>query len=250
MTQLSVVVPVFNERDNVVPLINEITAALRGRLDFEIVYVDDASKDDTLAVLTSAKAGNPELRVVRHLSQSGQSTAIRNGVKAARGPWIATLDGDGQNDPADIKRLVASLDEADICCGYRARRNDSPSRRLASRLANAYRRAILGDEIIDTGCSLKAFRAPMLKHLQYWDGMHRFLPMLASLRGARIVQIPVAHRSRMAGKSKYTNFHRLKRTLRDLRGVAWLKSRTRPFAVTDIQTSPSDKRSGQDSSEQ
>src|SRR5690606_18878633 len=110
-TQLSVVVPVFNERDNVVPLINEISAALRGRIDFEIVYVDDHSTDDTLAVLGAAKAANPELRVIHHVSQSGQSTAIRNGIKAARGHWIATLDGDGQNDPADIPKLLAMRDE-------------------------------------------------------------------------------------------------------------------------------------------
>ena len=247
---VSVIMPVHNETDCIVPVLDELYRVLESAPLHEIIVVDDGSTDGSSALIADFAASHPGVRALRLEPNAGQSAAFWAGIQAATGDFIVLMDADGQNDPADIKRLVASLDEADICCGYRARRNDSPSRRLASRLANAYRRAILGDEIIDTGCSLKAFRAPMLKHLQYWDGMHRFLPMLASLRGARIVQIPVAHRSRMAGKSKYTNFHRLKRTLRDLRGVAWLKSRTRPFAVTDIQTSPSDKRSGQDSSEQ
>src|SRR5882724_6926290 len=141
MPDLSVVVPVHNERDNIVPLLTEIAAALRGKVDFEVVYVDDASKDDTLAVMAGAKAQFPELRVMRHLVQSGQSTAVRTGVKAARGAWIVTLDGDGQNDPADIPKLIAMRDTSPaqirLYAGWRVHRQDSSSKRFASRFANA-----------------------------------------------------------------------------------------------------------------
>src|SRR4029079_2187146 len=161
MPELSVVVPVFNERDNIPPLLAEIAAALRGRADFEIVYVDDASKDDSLAVLAAAKAQYPERRVIRHVSQSGQSTAIRNGVKAARGAWIATLDGDGQNDPADIPKLLAMRDESPaaikLYAGWRVNRRDSGSKRWASKWANAIRSRLLRDDTPDTGCGIKLF---------------------------------------------------------------------------------------------
>src|SRR6185503_10435071 len=155
MPDLSVVVPVHNERDNIVPLLTEIAAALRGKADFEIVYVDDASKDDSLAVLTAAKGQFPELRVLRHLSQSGQSTALRTGIKAARGAWIATLDGDGQNDPADIPKLVAMRDAAPgaikLFAGWRVNRQDSGSKRWASKFANGLRSRLLRDATPDTG---------------------------------------------------------------------------------------------------
>ena len=161
MPFLSVVVPVFNERDNVLPLIAEITAALRGKVDFEIVYVDDASRDDTVSILKAAKAANPELRVLQHHTQSGQSTAIRNGVKAARGEWIATLDGDGQNDPADIPKLLAMRNESSesikLFAGWRVNRQDSGSKRWASKWANAIRSRLLKDETPDTGCGIKLF---------------------------------------------------------------------------------------------
>src|SRR6478735_4888225 len=149
MPDLSVVVPVHNERDNIVPLLTEIATALRGKADFEIVYVDDSSKDDSLAVLTAAKAQFPELRVLRHLSQSGQSTALRTGIRAARGEWIATLDGDGQNDPADIPKLLAMQKESPwaikLFAGWRVDRKDTASKRFGSRFANGLRRRLLRD---------------------------------------------------------------------------------------------------------
>src|SRR6185312_14116399 len=161
MPDLSVVVPVHNERDNIVPLLGEIAAALRGRCDFEIVYVDDCSRDDTLAVMAAAKAQFPELRILRHLSQSGQSTAVRTGVKAARGAWIATLDGDGQNDPADIPKLLAMRDAGDpavkLYAGWRVQRRDSNSKRWASKIANTIRARMLRDDTPDTGCGIKLF---------------------------------------------------------------------------------------------
>jgi len=234
--QLSVVVPVFNERDNVAPLVAEITAALRGRLDFEIVYVDDNSRDDTLAVLESQKLQVPELRVLHHVQQSGQSTAVRNGVKAARAPWIATLDGDGQNDPADIPKLLAARAAAatgvKLFAGWRVSRQDSGSKRWASKWANAIRARMLRDDTPDTGCGIKLFERAAFLDLPYFDHMHRFLPALMQRAGWQTVSVPVNHRHRTAGVSKYNNLNRALVGIRDLRGVAWLIARSRR---TDVQ---------------
>jgi dolichol-phosphate mannosyltransferase len=238
MPQLSVVVPVFNERDNVLPLIGEIAAALRGRIDFEIVYVDDSSKDDTLAVLTAAKQPFPELRVIRHLSQSGQSTAVRNGVKAARGEWIATLDGDGQNDPADIPKLLAMRDESPastkLFAGWRVNRQDSGSKRYASRFANALRSRLLRDETPDTGCGIKLFERAAFLELPYFDHMHRYLPALMQRAGWQVKSVPVNHRARGTGVSKYNNLNRALVGIADLRGVAWLIRRSRRTATEEL----------------
>ena len=238
MTQLSVVVPVFNERDNVVPLINEISAALRGRIDFEIVYVDDHSTDDTLAVLGAAKAANPELRVLHHVSQSGQSTAIRNGIKAARGHWIATLDGDGQNDPADIPKLLAMRDESPapikLFAGWRVERKDSGSKRLASKWANAIRSRLLHDETPDTGCGIKLFEREAFLDLPYFDHMHRYLPALMQRAGWQVRSVPVNHRARGTGVSKYNNLNRALVGIADLRGVGWLIRRSKRTETREI----------------
>ena len=160
MTDLAVVVPVFNERDNIPPLLAEIASALRGRINFEIIYVDDDSTDDSVAVLTAAKAQYPELRVIRHLTRSGQSTAVWNGVRNARAPWIATLDGDGQNDPADIPKLLDAREAAPtlkLFAGWRVTRRDSFNKRISSKVANAVRSRMLQDSTPDTGCGLKLF---------------------------------------------------------------------------------------------
>ena len=238
MTQLSVVVPVFNERDNVVPLINEITAALRGRIDFEIVYVDDHSTDDTLAVLGAAKAANPELRVIHHVAQCGQSTAIRNGIKAARGHWIATLDGDGQNDPADIPKLLAMRDESPapikLFAGWRVERKDSGSKRMASKWANAIRRRLLRDDTPDTGCGIKLFEREAFLDLPYFDHMHRYLPALMQRAGWQVRSVPVNHRARGTGVSKYNNLNRALVGIADLRGVAWLIRRSKRSETREI----------------
>jgi len=228
---LSVVVPVFNERDNVAPLVHEITAALRGREprdggDFEIVYIDDNSRDDTLAVLQALKADVPELRVIHHVTQSGQSTAIRNGVKAARGEWIATLDGDGQNDPADIPKLIAmrgsSPDDVRMFAGWRVNRQDSGSKRWASKWANAIRARMLRDDTPDTGCGIKLFERAAFLELPHFNHMHRYLPALMQRAGFRTVSVPVNHRARSTGVSKYNNLNRALVGIADLRGVAWL----------------------------
>ena len=241
--QLSVVVPVFNERDNVAPLIHEITAALRGRApadggDFEIVYVDDHSKDDTLAVLQQLKTEVPELRVVHHVTQSGQSTAIRNGVKAARGAWIATLDGDGQNDPADIPQLIAerakAAPEVKLFAGWRVNRQDSGSKRWASKWANAIRSRMLRDDTPDTGCGIKLFEREAFLDLPHFNHMHRYLPALMQRAGWKTVSVPVHHRHRTAGVSKYNNLNRALVGISDLRGVAWLIKRGKVTRVQEL----------------
>jgi len=220
--QLSVVVPVHNEEDNVAPLVGEILAALRGRVDFEIVYVDDASRDATLARLRELQATTPELRVVRHLANAGQSTAVRNGVKAARAPWIATLDGDGQNNPADIPNLLAKRDASPeavkLFAGWRVNRQDSGSKRWASKFANAIRARLLRDATPDTGCGIKLFAREAFLDLPYFDHMHRYLPALMQRAGWQTVSVPVNHRHRTAGVSKYNNLGRAMVGIKDLFG--------------------------------
>ena len=228
--ELSVVVPVFNEQDNVAPLVREIVAALRGLAAFEIIFVDDHSRDGTLAVLQALKADVPELRVLQHAAQSGQSAAIRNGVKAARGAWIATLDGDGQNDPADIPRLLARAEAEDgpiLVAGHRVNRRDSWVKRRSSRIANRVRARLLGDATPDTGCGLKVFPRALFLDLPHFDHMHRFLPALVLRQGGRVVSEPVNHRPRLRGASNYGTLDRLAVSLFDLVGMVWLQRRWR-----------------------
>ncbi len=239
---LSVVVPVFNERDNVAPLINEITAALRGLTSFEIVYVDDCSRDDTLDVLKKLKADVPELRVIKHVTQSGQSTAVRNGVKQARGAWIATLDGDGQNDPAGVRPLFEQLTRVDapsilaMVAGERVNRQDVAAKKTASRLANSIRRRLLDDGAADTGCGLKLFYRDAYLRLPYFDHSHRYLPAMMRREGFAVEFSPVGHRPRAHGASKYTNLGRLAVAFRDILGVVWLKARARsPLTISEVE---------------
>jgi len=235
---VSVVVPVFNERDNIPTLIAEIVAALRGRVPFEIVYVDDQSKDDSWQVLQAQMAQVPELRALRHVRQSGQSTAIRTGVKAARAAWIATLDGDGQNDPADIPKLLAERDksppELKLFAGWRVNRQDTGSKRWASKLANAIRTRMLRDDTPDTGCGIKLFEREAFLELPYFNHMHRYLPALMQRSGWKTVSVPVNHRARTAGVSKYNNLNRAMVGIADLRGVAWLIRRAKVTRVQEV----------------
>lgn len=236
--ELSVVVPVHNEEDNIAPLVTEILAALRGVVTFEIVYVDDLSRDATLARLQALQASTPELRVIRHLANSGQSTAVRNGIKAARAPWVATLDGDGQNDPADIRKLLAERDRASadtkLFAGWRVNRQDSGSKRWASRWANAIRARMLRDATPDTGCGIKLMERAAFLELPYFDHMHRYLPALMQRAGWRTLSVPVNHRHRTSGVSKYTNLGRALVGVRDLLGVSWLISRSRRTAIQEL----------------
>lgn len=238
MPQLSVVVPVFNEQHNIAPLVHEITAALRGLLPFEIIYVDDCSKDASRDVLKQLRTQIPELRVFGHSQQSGQSTAIRSGIKLARGAWIATLDGDGQNDPADIPKLLAARASADpavkLFAGWRVARKDTGSKRWASKAANAIRARLLHDETPDTGCGIKLFERAVFLDLPYFDHMHRYLPALVKRAGWQSVSVPVNHRERSTGVSKYTNWGRAWVGIADLRGVSWLIKRSKITGTLEL----------------
>jgi len=239
--ELSVVVPVHNERDNIVPLIEEIHAALEGR-EFEVVYVDDRSTDDSWAVLTAAQQRFPRLRALRHTRQSGQSTAVRSGVRHARADWIATLDGDGQNDPANIPTLLAERDKADpkvrLFAGWRVDRHDHFIRRLSSSVANGVRGWLLGDQTPDSGCGLKLFPRQLFLDLPYFDHMHRFLPALVRRTGYGVLSVPVGHRPRTRGSSKYGVWNRLWVGIVDIAGVAWLKRRGKVTEVEEQHREP------------
>ena len=239
---LSVVIPVKDEAANVAPLVAELRAALDGLLDYEILYVDDGSEDGTAAAVVRLQTEAPHLRLLRHMRNYGQSAAIRSGVRAARAAWIATLDGDGQNDPADIPKLWRiGLTAPDapplLIAGYRESRQDSWAKRFASQIANRVRRRILGDDTPDTGCGLKLFPRALFLDLPYFDHMHRFLPALVLREGGIVRSIRVNHRPRRRGVSKYGVFDRLGVGVVDLFGVMWLKRRAaRPHLLDE--TSP------------
>lgn len=233
---VSVVVPVRNEAGNIAPLIAEITAALNGEA-IEIVFVDDGSDDDTAAELRSALAQNPALRVLHHDRGCGQSAAIRTGVMHARGGTIVTMDGDGQNDPADVPELLTLYRGAGAACamvvGHRRGRRDSAIRRFASLVGNSVRNVLLGDDTPDTGCSLKVFGRDAFLRLPYFDHMHRFLPALMRREGCAILHCDVRHRPRVRGVSKYGVFSRLWVGLVDLGGVMWLQARMSRPSLTE-----------------
>ena len=228
---LSVVIPIFNERDNVTPLVEEINAALNGICDFEIIFVNDASTDDSLTILTELKQSFPFIRTVTHNKRSGQSAGLRTGVLAASGTLIATLDGDGQNDPADIPKLLErheslSGSEFLMITGHRVDRKDTWAKRKASRAANAIRSILLKDNNPDTGCSLKLYDRALFLRLPYFDHMHRFLPALVKRENFRVEVVPVNHRHRAYGQSKYANIDRLLVGIPDLIGMMWLIKRS------------------------
>ncbi len=232
---VSIVVPVKDEAGNVVSLAREIAAALDGQADHEILFVDDGSTDETVPALVALKAQIPQLRVLRHGRNMGQSRGIRSGVLAARGATIVTLDGDGQNDPADIPKLLALLGRdgaVAMVSGVRVKRQDTASRRLASKLGNGFRNWLLKDGAADTGCGLKAFQREAYLLLPYFDHQHRFLIALMRREGFGVGFVPVGHRARVAGQSKYTNFGRLLVSAADLLGVRWLIRRHRGPAGT------------------
>jgi dolichol-phosphate mannosyltransferase len=227
---ISIVVPVHDEAGAAGPLAREIAAAFAGRAH-EIIFVDDASRDSTLSELRDLIGELPTLRVLAHASNAGQSRAVRTGVLAARGAIVVTLDGDGQNPPADAPRLADALLAAPpsvaLVGGVRQKRQDSEAKLWASRWANRIRRRLLGDDADDTGCGLKAFRRDVFLRLPYFDHIHRYLPALVIREGYENRYLPVGHRHRETGRSKYTNWGRLRASVSDLMGVVWLKSRSR-----------------------
>lgn len=237
---ISVVVPVKDEAENVAPLAREIARALEGE-DAEIIFVDDGSGDGTARALTAVKGELPNLRVLRHARNLGQSRGIRTGVRAARTNLIVTLDGDGQNDPADIPKLIAAFraggerENLGVVSGVRKRRQDSFSRRLASRLANGIRKRLLKDGTEDTGCGLKVFRRDAFLALPYFDNIHRFIITLMIREGWAARFVDVNHRPRLHGSSKYTNLNRMLVGLSDMMGVRWLQRRFKgPAEVEEL----------------
>jgi dolichol-phosphate mannosyltransferase len=218
---VSVVVPLFNEEESIVILQSELSAALKS-FDYEIIFVDDGSHDRTVERIDAA----PNIRVIRFEQNAGQSAAIYAGLKAARGATVVLIDGDLQNDPADIPKLLAEIvSGADLVCGYRAQRRDTLAKRLTSWIANAVRSRFTKDGVRDTGCTLKAMRRECVAALVPFKGMHRFIPALVKGAGYRLVEIPVNHRPRRFGQSKYGLGNRALRATIDMFGVRWLLSR-------------------------
>lgn len=239
MISVSVVVPVHNEAENVEGLMAEIHQALADQPGYEMIFVDDGSTDDTLAVLQQRLSDYPALRVLRHETACGQSRAVHTGVSHARHDWIATLDGDGQNDPADIPNLIAELARHDnpklwMLAGFRHRRNDTGWRRFSSKFANGVRQAILHDQTPDTGCGLKLFRRDKFLALPYFDHIHRFLPAMIRTIGGEVISVKVNHRSRSHGQSKYGTLDRLLAGIIDLLGVVWLRKRHSLPVISEV----------------
>lgn len=236
--EISIVVPMHNEEGAAVALAREIAAAMEAR-SFELICVDDASRDGTRAALLAAKPELPMLRVLAHRSNAGQSRAIHSGVLAARGAVVATLDGDGQNDPADLPRLIDALTRADappglaMVQGRRVKRQDSMAKKVASRVANAVRQRLLADGATDSGCGIKAFRRDAFVALPCFDHMHRYMAALFLRDGWAVEFLKVNHRPRATGASKYTNLGRLAAAATDLFGVMWLRSRRRAHGGAD-----------------
>lgn len=231
MPDLSVVIPVQNEEENIRLLIDEVRQALDGVLDYELIYVNDGSSDSTLEILEEVRTGFPSLYVISHESGVGQSTAVRTGIINARSPVIATLDGDGQNDPADIPALYDTLiKHADagvvLVNGYRKKRKDTYIKRVSSRLANGIRGWLLDDDTPDTGCGLKVFSREAYLEIPFFDHLHRFLPAMMINGGGKVMSVEVNHRERQLGSSHYGFFDRLWVGVFDIMGVIWLKSRT------------------------
>lgn len=236
--ELSVIIPVYQEGANIAPLAREIAAALAGR-SYEMIFVDDASTDTTRAELTTLKAALPHLRAISHRQNAGQSRAIRTGAEAAKGRILATLDGDGQNDPADLPALYRALTRADapanlgMVIGSRTDRQDSFKKRLASKFANKIRQHILKDGNSDSACGIKVIPRDLFLTLPYFDHMHRFMPALVQAHGYGVEALPVTHRPRQAGTSKYNNLSRARSGLKDIRGVLWLSQRNKSNGGTD-----------------
>jgi glycosyltransferase involved in cell wall biosynthesis len=230
---LSIVIPVFNEEANLAPLVEQVSQAVTPLgLPWELILVDDGSRDGTPEAIRQLCSDN--VRGLRLSRNSGQSTALLAGLRVARYNTLASMDGDLQNDPADLPRLMSMLEGADLVCGIRQKRQDSSWIRLVSRVANRIRSHFTGDGVTDTGCSLKVMTAQVAENILWFRGAHRFLPALAQLAGYRVAEVAVSHRPRHSGKTNYGNWMRLKATVPDLIGFMWLKSRYAEYAAEEI----------------
>src|ERR1051325_7140522 len=241
--ELSIVVPLRNEGPNVLPLAQQIFAALANEpRAIEVLLVDDASTDDTWARILEAQQMDPRVRALRHEHRGGQSAALWTGFRASRGGIIATLDGDLQNDPADLGRLLAELASCDPVCGVRTNRKDSGVRLISSRIARGARRLVLGVDFRDSACNLRVFKRAVLEKVPGFDGFHRFMPILADGGGATVKEVPIGHRARTAGQSKYGVWNRLGRGVRDLLMVAWFRQRQLKEIPTMENETPGSRR--------
>ncbi|MBU1230254.1 MAG: glycosyltransferase family 2 protein [Proteobacteria bacterium] len=223
----SIVIPVYNEEENLPRLFNEIAQAMRaGTRIWEVVFVDDGSSDSSLQVLKGLAQANSEVRYLAFVQNRGQSAAFCAGFDNAAHPVIVTLDADLQNDPADIPAMLELFEQGyDMAIGWRKKRQDTWSKRMGSKIGNAIRNRLTRESVRDTGCSLKAMRRDMLLRIPRFKGMHRYLPTLMKLEGARVAEMPVNHRERFSGVSKYSNWQRALVGVRDLLGVRWLQDR-------------------------
>ena len=234
--EISIIVPVFNEAENILPLTRETAAAMHSvRNSYELMFVDDASTDETWQRIQEARRLDPRVRGRRHPRNAGQSAALWTGIQATKSPILATLDGDLQNDPADLPRLIAELDRVDFVSGMRLNRRDNVLRRISSKLARWARKTALQVDFRDTGCAIRAFKRTALTGVFPFNGLHRFLPVIVHGGGARTLEIPVNHRPRVAGVSKYGVWNRLGRGLYDLFAIAWYqKRRLRPMDCIEL----------------
>jgi dolichol-phosphate mannosyltransferase len=227
--EISIIVPVRDEEENVLPLADEVASALsQGQFSYELVFVDDASTDGTWETILQAQRRYPEVRGLRHSRNGGQSAALWSGFQATNSGIIATMDGDRQNDPADFPRLLKELDRYDFICGVRTKRQDTFIRRVAAKVARQARRSVLGVDFADTGCAMRVFKRSVLATVLPFNGFHRFLPVLVHSGGARTLELPISHRARVAGDSKYGILDRLGRGIFDLFAIAWYQRRRLP----------------------
>jgi dolichol-phosphate mannosyltransferase len=234
LPEISIVVPAYNEEENLAPLTAAITEALAGLgRSYELLFVDDGSEDNTAQVVHELAAKQREVRLIRFRHNAGQSAALDAGFKQARGRLVVTLDADLQNDPGDIPRMMEMLHDYDVVCGIRQGRQDTWLRRMSSKFANGLRRRVLHDDIVDVGCSLRAYRRPCLASIKLYHGMHRFLPVLLQIEGFRIGQVPVRHHPRRHGQSKYNVRNRAWRALMDLLAVRWMQRRRLRYDIIE-----------------
>lgn len=230
--EYSVIIPLKNEEENIIDLIQELEPVMQGlKKTWELICIEDGSTDKTLEILTKLLSQKPYLKLIVFKKNYGQSSAFDAGFKAAKGQYVITLDGDRQNDPKDIPRLLKAIQNHDLACGIRMNRKDPLSKKLISWVANKVRRFICDDGVSDTGCSLKVYRASALKKIKMYQGMHRFLPALFKIEGLRIIEIPVNHRERVKGHTKYNFFNRSFNTLADLAAVRWMGKRQLRYQI-------------------
>jgi glycosyltransferase involved in cell wall biosynthesis len=233
---LSVVLPVYNEEESLVPLCDELRDVLDGSgLDYEIVFVDDGSRDRSAEIIRGLRESSPRIRLIRFKENVGETAALDAGFKAARGRWVVSMDADLQNDPHDIPHLLSYLDRWDAVTGWRTRRGDGDSivRRVSSRVANRIRNALTDEHIQDSGCTFRAFRHECLRDLVLYRGLHRFLPQLLRMRGYRVIEVPVNHRPRRFGQSKYGVMNRAFVAFADLLAVRWMKDRRLRYEIAE-----------------